>query len=82
MTMWITAPLERKDGKIDFTDHEAIDLHATEKAARKQIADGLRSGYELMGLFTAEGIYDADLSVRRAADAEIAADGQDVGKLK
>jgi hypothetical protein len=64
--MWVTAPLERnKDGKIEFVDHEAINLYVTEEAARKQIASGLRSGYELMGLFTAEGIYDADLSVRK-----------------
>ena len=64
--MWITAPLERnKDGKIEFVDHEAINLYATEERARKQIASGLRGGYELMGLFTAEGIYDADLSVKK-----------------
>jgi hypothetical protein len=63
--MWITAPLERKDGELEFVDHEAIDLHTTEAAARKQIKDGLRAGYELMGLFTSEGIYNAELSVTK-----------------
>ena len=66
-TFLITAPLERKGTELLFVDHEAIDLHATEVDARKQIAEGLRSGYELMGLFIVEGIYDADLSVKKTS---------------
>lgn len=65
--MWIVAPLERSEdgGRLTFVDHEAISLYAHEASAREAVEKGLRSGYPLVGLFAAEGIYDADLTLRK-----------------
>ena len=64
--MWITAPLERDDNdKFWFVDREAINLYTNEAAARQSVEDELRSGAPLVGLFNCEGIYDADVIVRK-----------------
>lgn len=64
--MWIVAPLKKtKTGRIEFTDHEAIDFYLHEGAAREAVRSKLRSGDPLVGLFQCEGIYDAELQIKR-----------------